>query len=253
MTPQCQKLYNTGLYRTKFLPKRSINLDKVEEKLPSFHARLNQTGWMCFALNPCVANEHWVREFYANLSVASFKNPLMTIKGRQVNFETEQINEVYGILDADMKQFHAKACDPGTWMADILCVGKEVPYATTKKDILMNDFTAEARLWLNIIYSRVSPCTHMTIFIDILERAYLALAEAHRDLSDSHKKIVKREKKRYKFFKKLWKKVKGIFKVLKPNHRLPSPRLNCENESPANWSADDVDGDGAESAGEDSS
>lgn len=55
-------------------------------------------------------------------------------------------------------------------MTDILCPRKEVPWATTKRDILMKDFKVEARLCLNIIYSRVSPSTQITIFIDIHAR-----------------------------------------------------------------------------------
>lgn len=130
---------------------------------------------MCFALDPCVANDNWVREFYDNLIITSFTNLVMTIRERQVNFRIEQINEVYGLPNANMEQFHAKACTLGTWMGDILCAGKKVPWATTKRDILMNHFTAEARLWLNINCSRVSPCTHMTIVTNMQARtvAYL--------------------------------------------------------------------------------
>lgn len=34
----------------------------------------------------------------------------------------------------------------------------------------MNYFKADARLWMNIIYSRVTPCTYMTIVIDTRAR-----------------------------------------------------------------------------------
>lgn len=49
-------------------------------------------------------------------------------------------------------------------MADVLCAGKVVPWATTKRDIQLN--VANTRLWLNIICSRVSHYIHMTIVID---------------------------------------------------------------------------------------
>ncbi|KAF3668834.1 hypothetical protein FXO38_07906 [Capsicum annuum] len=95
----------------------------------------------------------WVCEFYTNQSVISLKNSMMTIRGKQVNIGTKRINEMYGILNANTDNFHAKSCQPGTWMENILCPGKEVPWATIKRDIHMNDFTVEVRLYLNIICS----------------------------------------------------------------------------------------------------
>lgn len=63
-----------------------------------------------------------------------------------MTLEAERINEVNGLADVDMEQFHAKVCELGTYMANILCPIKEVPWDTTKKYILINDFTSEARL-----------------------------------------------------------------------------------------------------------
>lgn len=91
----------------------------------------------------------------------------MMIWVKQVNFKIEQISEVYGLPNDDIKQFHAKPYETGSRIANILSLGKEVPLSTTKRDILMNDLTTEAMLWLNIIYSRLSPCTHITIIKDI--------------------------------------------------------------------------------------
>lgn len=61
-------------------------------------------------------------------------------------------------------------CKAGIWMKNILCPIKAVPQSITKRDILMNDLTTEARLWPNIIYSRISPCTYMTIVKDLQAR-----------------------------------------------------------------------------------
>lgn len=63
MSGDFQKLYYTDLPRMKLLLKSGSCLDKVEEKLSGFHARLIATGWMYFASEPCYANEHWVYEF----------------------------------------------------------------------------------------------------------------------------------------------------------------------------------------------
>lgn len=43
------------------------------------------------------------------------------------------------------------------------------------------------------------------VTIAMLERAYLSLAESHRDLWDSYEEMNKKEKKRDKFFSKMWK------------------------------------------------
>lgn len=89
--------------RTKLLLKRGIFLDKVEDKLPGFHAKLTAIGWLYFAPDPYYANGNWVRELYMNLCIVSLKNPGITIQGKQVNFRAEQISEIYELLDAYME------------------------------------------------------------------------------------------------------------------------------------------------------
>ncbi|KAF3618586.1 hypothetical protein FXO37_34119 [Capsicum annuum] len=102
MATEFQNLYYSDLPRMKLLLKKGICLDKVEEKLLRFHARLTTTRWMFFAPDLCYANEDWVCEFYPNLSVASLKNLVMIILGKEVNFEAEWINGIYGLPNADM-------------------------------------------------------------------------------------------------------------------------------------------------------
>lgn len=58
------------------------------------------------------------------LSIASLSKSVRIITGRQVNFRKKLINEVDCLLDADMEQFYAKSCAPGTWMVDILYARK---------------------------------------------------------------------------------------------------------------------------------
>ncbi|KAF3645625.1 hypothetical protein FXO38_19562 [Capsicum annuum] len=88
--------------------------------------------------------------------------PTTTITTGQ-GYSLKGVNTVYGLPNANIGQFHTKGCELGSWMASILCPRKIVPWATTKRDIPLNDFKAEARLWLSIICIRVSPCTYMTI------------------------------------------------------------------------------------------
>lgn len=57
------------------------------------------------------------------------------------------------------------------------------------------------------------------------------MEKSHRDLKESHKNIVKRDK----FLTQIWKEVKGIFKVIKNKERLPSSRVERDDESHADW------------------
>lgn len=77
---------------------------------------------------------------------------MMMILGKQVYFSIEHINELYRLQNVGIEQFNVKSCEPRTWMENILSNGKDDPWATTKRDIMMNDFIDEAGLWLNIIY-----------------------------------------------------------------------------------------------------
>lgn len=72
--------------------------------------------------------------------------------------------------NVDIREFDAKTYEAGSWMDIILCPKKEVPWPTTKCDILMKDFKAKSMLWLNIIYSRLSPCTHIAVVTDMRAR-----------------------------------------------------------------------------------
>lgn len=85
MTPKCHNQYYDEFLRTKLLPERSICLEKVSKNLSALHDRLVDNRWRCFALDPCRAHQQWVREFYANLSIVSFKNPVIRIWGGMCN------------------------------------------------------------------------------------------------------------------------------------------------------------------------
>lgn len=60
MTLGCHNQYYDELLRIKLLPKRDICLDKVSEKLLTFHDRLTAIGWRCFTLDPYWVKEQWV-------------------------------------------------------------------------------------------------------------------------------------------------------------------------------------------------
>ncbi|KAG5630750.1 hypothetical protein H5410_002467, partial [Solanum commersonii] len=104
-----------------------------------FLQRLEVTGWICFALEPCNPNEQMVRELYANLMVTKLANPLMNIREKIVNFGPEAINEIYGLQNHGFEN-------------------KNVPWANTKSEIISTEFIAELRNWISNVCSWVSPC-----------------------------------------------------------------------------------------------
>lgn len=69
-----------------------MKMDKVPKRHLAFYQRLVATGWICFSLQLCKANEQWVREFYANLKAMKLSTPIMRIRGKMVNFRDEVIN-----------------------------------------------------------------------------------------------------------------------------------------------------------------
>lgn len=79
-----------------------------------------------------------VREFHENLHAISLLNPVMMIRGKEIYFVEEQVKELYVLPNADMVE-----------------------------RISMHDFTIEARIWFNIIYSSVSPYTYITSITDL--------------------------------------------------------------------------------------
>lgn len=94
-------------------------------------------------------------DFYANLYIVSLSILVMKIFDKLIHFTAKKINVVYKLPNADIREFYAKSYQSGTWLTDILCPGRKVPWSMTKQDILMKDFKAKARLWMNIIFSRV--------------------------------------------------------------------------------------------------
>lgn len=101
MAPGCHTQYYGDHLRTKLLLERVILFEKVLEKLPAFHDRLVAIEWQCFTSDHCKVNEQWIQEFYANLRIVSFSDPsirIIKIRGKEVDFREEQINDIYGIL-----------------------------------------------------------------------------------------------------------------------------------------------------------
>lgn len=75
----------------------------------------------------------------------------MGIRGKMVNFGVEAINQFYNLMDHDMTLFCTKECAPGDWLVSKLCPGKDVPWVAEEKGITSKEFTAEAKIWLDII------------------------------------------------------------------------------------------------------
>ena len=135
LSAYCQEQYYADLGWKKLLLEKGIELDGLEESRPDFLERLKTSGWMCFAREPCRANETIVREFYANLQEVNFKTPVVRIRGKMVDIGTEAINRAYGLPDHDFDLFTAQYCAPGSWLASYLCPGQRVKWAEHKRGI----------------------------------------------------------------------------------------------------------------------
>lgn len=97
-----------------------------------------------------------------NLIIVKISNLIIKIWGEELHFGAEQINKVYRLPDADIREYRAKIFDPRRWLAAQLFPGREVLWAARKKGITSNEFTVEVQIWLTIIFNGVSPTTNMT-------------------------------------------------------------------------------------------
>ncbi|KAF3629475.1 hypothetical protein FXO38_27664 [Capsicum annuum] len=143
MALECLSQYYSDLPRTKLLLERDIFMDKVLEKYPSFFDSITTSRWICFTQNPFESNNHWVQEFYMNLSVVSLSNPVMMIRWKKVNFGTERVNRVCLLPNVDMAYFQAKGCEtkPRTTLLKIR--GEGVPGHSKKRKVNSGKPTAE--------------------------------------------------------------------------------------------------------------
>lgn len=89
-------------------------------------------------------------------------NLVMRIRGKVVHFGVQDTNKLYGLPNADLRQFDAKYCALGSWLSSHLFSRIEVPQETIKTCITLNEIITEARIWLTIIYSCISLSIKMT-------------------------------------------------------------------------------------------
>ncbi|KAF3683306.1 hypothetical protein FXO37_01933 [Capsicum annuum] len=69
----------------------------------------------------------------------------MRIRGKEFYFGDEQINNIYGLPDANMKPYEDKGCKLGRWLTDKLCPDREVLWSTMKIRISLHDFTVDKK------------------------------------------------------------------------------------------------------------
>ncbi|KAH0743246.1 hypothetical protein KY290_031239 [Solanum tuberosum] len=100
---------------------------------------------------PCKENEHWVREFYAKLMETDKASRLVAIRGKVVNYGLEVINQVYGLLNYDIK-----------YLARLKAISRNNnPWAMTKLGILCSYMTTEASTWMSIVCNSISPSVNI--------------------------------------------------------------------------------------------
>lgn len=161
MELEWKTLYYVDLAKMKLLLERGIYLNKVSEEPSTFHDRLVANQWRCFSPDQCQANGHWLREFYTNLIIVYFPNPVVKIQGKEVHFGAKQINDIYGILNANLTQFEAKGCEPGRWLVEKLFRKRKVPWDAMKMVISLHDFKDKAQIQLVIICSAFINMTYV--------------------------------------------------------------------------------------------
>ncbi|KAK6773791.1 hypothetical protein RDI58_029029 [Solanum bulbocastanum] len=59
------------------------------------------------------------------------------------------------LLDHDTEAFKAMVCEPSAWLALKLCSGKNFPWYVINAIVLFSHLTAEARIWMSIVCSRI--------------------------------------------------------------------------------------------------
>lgn len=138
---------------------QDISLEQVLEKLPPFHQILVVTSWMCFALEPCRDNKQWVREFYMNISAIKLSKPIVRIQSKVICVRDEEINDWMSIRENLRTRNMLLVAG---WLQNYVRGGSgESILSKHKTMIFVNDFTAEARIQLIIICSRVSLSINM--------------------------------------------------------------------------------------------
>lgn len=70
----------------------------------------------------------------------------MRIRGKEVHFGSKEISGLYGLADANHIEFEEKDYAPVSWLVSQLCLGRYIPWETTKRWITLNDFMDEARI-----------------------------------------------------------------------------------------------------------
>lgn len=94
-----------------------------------------------------------------------------------MEFGLEKINDIYELPNTNMEEFEVKVCEPGSCMEKRICLVKEVPWASTKINISMNDFTSEAWVWLTILFIQVSPFTRKITILDLQVRMVFCILD----------------------------------------------------------------------------
>ncbi|KAK6782130.1 hypothetical protein RDI58_019926 [Solanum bulbocastanum] len=212
---KAQYIYHSNFIKKKLLLERGISLDKVDELLLNFYQRL------------------------------------ITIRGKVVNYRPKVINDIYCLLDHDIKAFTHMDCGPCASLASKLCLGRNVPGTVTKVKILCSDFKVEEIVtklhqgsgeWSSGPVSYVPQSEYYAYLKDQrkqkaqlanLEKAYASLAKLNGELCISHSKMKKQGTTRNTFFTRMWKGMKGFWKVLKANEPRPTLLLAKDGDGPA--------------------
>lgn len=62
-----------------------------------------------------------------HLKAANLSIQVISIRVKVVKLGSKEINGLYGLLDAEPREFKEKYYAPRSWLVSYLCLGKEVP------------------------------------------------------------------------------------------------------------------------------